>query len=169
MDDASWTALPQHHVEDLEHHSVRCIYFEPTRNEVQSRTEPGIAVRGTCSLTPRYPHQAHLSHQPGHAFVTNVHSINSEFGVNTRRSMSATATLMDIANAGLENSIVLLARRQLTAPPDVVPTRGDTEQPDHFGNGQAGLIRSHELECLLGSESVSRANQAVAFTSISPF
>ena len=147
--------------------AVRSIDFKPAHNEIRSRTRPRTAVRGACSLTPRYPHQTYLSHQPGHALTTDVHPVGGEFGVNTRRSISTTAALIDIPNAGLEDSIVLLARRQLTVSPDVVPARGDTKQSGHFDDGQANLIRSHELECLLGSESISRANQAMAFASIS--
>ena len=82
--------------------------------------------------------------------------------MNARRPIGATAALMDVADADLQESIVLLSRRQFTVSPGVVPARGDAEQTGHLGDGEAGLIGSHELECLLGSEPVSRANQAVA-------
>ena len=87
--------------------------------------------------------------------------------MNARRSVSAAAAMMDVADAGLENSIVLLTRRQLTVSPSVVPARGDAEQTGHLGDGESGLILSHELEGFAGTEPVSRANQAVAFASIS--
>ena len=47
-------------------------------------------------------------------------TVGGEFGVNARRSISATAAMMDVADAGLEDSIVLLARRQLTVSPGLV-------------------------------------------------
>ena len=83
--------------------------------------------------------------------------------MNARRPIGAAALVMDVADTGLEHRIVLLSRRQLTVSPGVVAARGDAEQTGHLGDGEAGLIGSHERECLLGTESVSRANQAVAF------
>ena len=85
-----------------------------------------------------------------------------EFGVNAGRSVSATTAMMDVADASLEDSIILSARRQITVSPGVVPAQGDAEQTGHLGDGEAGLIRSHEPK-LCGYRAVSRANQAVAF------
>ena len=208
MNDADWTALPQRHVERLEHQlgtqvighrtahnppaegvdddrqkqesgpgrhvgyirnpqKVRCIGFKPALNEVRCRTEPVVAARGACSLAPGYPGEPHLSHQPGDALAADPDTVGGKFGVNAGRSVSAAAAMMDVADAVLEDSVVLLSRRQLTVSPSAVPARGDAEQPGHLGDGEAGLIRSHELECFAGTEPVSRANQAVAFANIS--
>ena len=46
---------------------------------------------------------------------------------------SATTAMMDVADTGLENSIILSTRRQLTVLPGVVPAQGDAEQMGHLG------------------------------------
>ena len=53
------------------------------------------------------------------------------------------------------------------ASPRVVPAGGDAQHPAHRGHPMMGLIRLHELEDFARTEPVSRANQAVAFASIS--
>ena len=103
-----------------------------------------------------------LLHRSGDALATDMDAGGGEFGVNPRCSISAAASVMDAADTGLEGSIVLLAGREHTVSPGVVPARGDAEETGRLGDGEAGLIRSHELERSAGTEPVSRANEAVA-------
>ena len=90
------------------------IGLDPALHDVRSWAKPVVAVRGAGSLAPGYPGQAHLSHQPRHALATDLNTVGGKLGVNTRRSVSAAAVMMDVADAGFEDSIVLLTRRQLT-------------------------------------------------------
>ena len=109
---------PGRHVGDIGHpEAVGRIGFEPAPHEVRCWTKLGVAARGACCLAPRYPGQGHLSHQPGDALATDLDTVSGEFSVNARRPIGAAALVMDVADAGLEESIVLLSRRQVTASP----------------------------------------------------
>ena len=63
--------------------------------------------------------------------------------------------------------LALRTKRTPTASPRVVPAGGDAQHPAHRGHPMMGLIRLHVLEDFARTEPVSRANQAVAFASIS--
>ena len=80
---------------------------------------------------------------------------------------SAKATLMNVADARLDDIIVLPAPRPLAVSPCAEPARGDAEHAGYRRDAEAGLIRSHELERFARTEPVSRANQAAAFANIS--
>ena len=51
----------------------------------------------------------------------------------------------------------------LGGAPRMEPARGDAEHSGHRGDTGAGLIRSHELQRLAGTESASRANPSRGF------
>ena len=158
---------PGRHVSDVgDPELVGCIGLESTLDEVRCPTSRVVAARGPRPFAPRYPCQVHLSHQSSHSLASDMDAVLGEFGVNARCPIGATAALMDVADARLEDIIALPAPRRLTVSPRVEPARGDAEHAGHRGDAVEGLIRSHELERFPGTEPVSRANQAAAFASI---
>lgn len=83
--------------------------LEPALNEIRSWAEPVIVVRVALRLDA----PAQLSHQLGHALATDLNAGGGKLGVNSRRCVSAAVAMMDVADPGLVDSIVLLTRRQV--------------------------------------------------------
>ena len=131
----------------------------------QCPTSRVVAAGGPHPFAPRYSCQAHLSHQPSHSLASDMDAVLGVLGVNARCPIGATAALMNVADARLEDIIALPAPRPRTVSPRVEPARGDAEHAGHRGDAVEGLIRSHELERFPGTEPVSRANQAAALAS----
>ena len=133
---------PGRHVGDVgDTELVGCIGLESTLDKVRCATSGVVSARSARSLAPRYPCQAHLSHQSSHALVSDINAVLGELGVNSRRPVGATAALMNVADALFEDIIGLPAPRRLTASPRKEPAQGDAEHAGHRVDVVEGLIR----------------------------
>ena len=115
-------------------------------------------------LTPAKPC---LAHQTSHPIAAHPAAAGHQLGMDPRRPVGATRCLVDGPYRAPQHLVALRTRRTPTASPRVVPAGEDTQHPAHRGHPMMGLIRLHELEDFARTEPVSRANQAVAFASIS--
>ena len=85
--------------------------FESALDEVRCGPCSGVAACGVRAFAPRHARQAHLSHQPSHAFAPDPDTILGEFGVNARRPTGAAAALVNGADARLERLVALCSHR----------------------------------------------------------
>jgi hypothetical protein len=91
----------------------------------------------------------------------------SQSGVDAGRAVGAPRSLMYLPDFLGQHRVFSVSFRGRALPPCVVATGGDFQHLAHEANREFGPVRIYELEDFGGTSPVSRANQAVAFASIS--
>ena len=147
--------------------TVRSIGLELAFDPVRDRTMTRVQTRGARASASAHPSQARLAHETSHPFAAHPAPAGHQLGMDPRRPIGATRALVDGPDCAPQRLLALRTKRTPTASPRVVPAGGDAQHPAHRGHPMMGLIRLHELEDFARTEPVSRANQAVAFASIS--
>ena len=135
----------------------------------QVRCGTGALFANRCArpLAAAYPLQAFPLHEPGHTFSAHTVTLLGQILMNPGCPVGATASFVEGPDLLRQRRILSGSCRRSSGSPRIVSAGGDTPQAAHRGGMKLGLIRLHEFEDFLDLESVSRANQAVAFAKIS--
>src|SRR5690606_32210787 len=107
------------------------------------------------------------SHQASHTLASYVHSLVCQFGMNAGSTIGAFGVLMDLTDLLAQPLIFAGSLRQSSLAPGIVAAGGDLQHTTHGFHWIDRLVRTYESEDFEGTASVSRANQAAAFESIS--
>ena len=159
---------PGRHVGHVGHPKpIRRIGLELAFDPVRDHTMALVHARSAHASASAHPGQPCLAHQTSHPFAAHPAAAGHQLGMDPRRPVGATRCLVDGPYRAPQRLVALRTRTTPTASPRVVSAGGDTQPTAHRGHPMAGLIRLHELEDFARTEPVSRANQAVAFASIS--
>ena len=159
---------PGRHVGHVGHPKpIRRIGLELAFDPVRDHTMALVHARSAHASASAHPGQPCLAHQTSHPFAAHPAAAGHQLGMDPRRPVGATRYLVDGPDRAPQRLLALRTKRTPTASPRVVSAGGDTQPTAHRGHPMAGLIRLHELEDFARTEPVSRANQAVAFASIS--
>ena len=145
--------------------AIRHVGLEAALDPVRRRPVLHLPARRAGPAAPAHPGDARGTHHPRDPLAAGRNAGFGQFGVNPRRAVRAPAVGMNLLHAGRQLRIGPRTSRGWTSTPRVVPARGDTEHTGHRGDAETGLVRAHEPVDLPGP--VSRANQAVAFASMS--
>jgi len=94
-------------------------------------------------LTPTIPA---APHQPGNPLLADGWTFGTQLGMNSRCTIGAARDSMDRAHSSEQRIIGDGARRRQARPPSVVTGSRHAEHACHGGEGEEGLVRTHELE-----------------------
>ena len=147
--------------------SVRSRSREITVHEIRRRSCRWISFCCSDELPATHALQSGRSHQTSDTLVADMYAFFGEFGVSSRHSIGPIRPLVDLLNPLRQCFVCDCSLRRCSFHPRVETAGGDFQYAAHRGDGIHGLVRFHELEDSGGVESVSRANQAVAFAKIS--
>src|SRR5690606_5101423 len=142
---------------------VRSVDVEVTIDEVRCR--PGLLVspRREDPTAPTDASEAGGAHQTGHTLAADADIAVAKRTVNTRRSVGAVRFGVNRFNRLGQVCILSGSLGRSSSPPRIIPAGGDAQHAAHGSDRKLGLVRTYETEDRSGIESVSRANQAVAF------
>ena len=159
---------PGGNVGDVGHpQGVRFRSREVPVHQVRCRSLTLFANRCACSLAAADSSQAFCLHQPSHPLWTHADPFLGQILMDPGCPVRATASFVEGSDSIRQRRVLSGPCRWASGSPRVVSAGGDTQQSTHRSNGKTDLIHLHELEDFLDLESVSRANQAVAFAKMS--
>jgi hypothetical protein len=135
--------------------------------EVWNRMTSTSLNRRRGPFSPTYPAKTGLFHQTSDSIFANGVAFGLKRCVNPRGPVGPSRLVVDLPDFLCKHRILAGSPGRRSIPPRVVATGGNLQHTTHSGYRKFGLVRVYELEDFGGTSPVSRANQAVAFASIS--
>ena len=145
---------------------IRPIHAEVTVDQIR-RLAAALPAGRDYAPPAADPGEATGPHQPGDPLLADANALGSQLGVDARRAIGSLRGGMRGTDPLGQRGVVQGAGRERPAAPPIVAAGGDSQHAAHGGDGERGLVRTHEPEPFDGTLLVSRANQAAAFERMS--